>query len=128
MQTAAKKDSNHNEIKAIFESSGISCHDVHQLKKFCDMIVSYCDITELVEVKNGNAKLTRGEEEFAASWPQEVHVIRCVKDALEFIDMIRAKAGRLQKQDCKSCQRYENTCPIDYSHNDFCGQYLLISN
>lgn len=127
MQTAAKKDANHNSIKALLERSGIFCHDTHQLKKFCDMVVSLGGITELIEVKNGNGKLTKGEAEFADSWPQEVHIIRDERTAMEFVDMIYAKAGRLQKEHCSSCARYEKSCVMTYKHKVYCRRFKVIA-
>lgn len=92
MMRAAKKDSNHNDVKRIFEANGITVKDVHQLKEFCDMVVTYRKINELIEVKDGNKKLTPAEEKFHKSWPTEVHIIRSAVDAYNFIEWIKVKA------------------------------------
>lgn len=93
MRTAAKKDSNHNDIKSVLESFGISVKDVHQLKEFCDMVVTFHEMTELVEVKDGNKKLTDGEQKFHNSWPSKVHIIRSKNEAVLFSEWLKRKAA-----------------------------------
>ena len=65
--TRSRKDGNHNEIKGVFNSYGLSVHDVYQLPNFCDLIVGFGEYNLLVEIKDGSKspserRLTKGEQ------------------------------------------------------------------
>lgn len=82
MRTAAKKDANHNEVKAELERLGFQCHDVHQLKKFCDTVAHHklTGICVMVEIKDGKGKLTKGEQTFFDAWEGHKAVVRNIED------------------------------------------------
>lgn len=73
MRTAARKDANHNEIVDVFKKAGAGVLDLSQLKECCDVVVTYCGVEVMVEIKDGSKKpsarvLTEGEEKFREYW------------------------------------------------------------
>jgi len=68
-----KKDSNHNEIEAVFRALGFVVFDISNLPHCFDMLVAKNGHTICVEVKDGSKtpcyrKLTTGEAKFAELW------------------------------------------------------------
>lgn len=69
----SKVDDNQAEIVQAFRSAGASVKQVHIVKGFVDVVVGYCGVTELVEIKDGSKppskrNLTAGEQEFWDTW------------------------------------------------------------
>lgn len=88
MIRAAKIDKNQPEIVQLLRSHGAFVRSVAQLKNAFDLLVCYKGCTFIVEVKNGNGKLTEGEMQFKESVEQvgvKYWVIRTPEDALEML-------------------------------------------
>lgn len=101
MRTAAKKDANHNSITDVLNAYGITTHDVHQLKGFCDVICKRGFVNELVEIKDGSKppsarKLTPDEISFHEKWGWQVHVIETEDQAIEFALWMKRKNTALK--------------------------------
>lgn len=95
MRRAAKKDSNHNQIRRALEDAGYVVHETHQLGGgFPDLTVGgICRRTGqrrvwLVEVKDAKGTLTPDEEAFHALWRDMVHIVRTVDDAYRLVGVL----------------------------------------
>ncbi len=80
MRHAAKVDVNQPEIVKAFRKAGASVKPVHQIKGFVDILVGYCGIDQLVEIKDGTKppsarKLSEAEQEFWDGWKGRKPVI-----------------------------------------------------
>lgn len=80
-----KKDSNHNDIKKVFERAGWTVKDTHQLKGFVDFIAGQASKVLLVEIKSKYGQLSPEEKAFHDIWPGTIHVIRSTDEALELL-------------------------------------------
>jgi len=88
---AAKVDKNQGEIVQLLRAHGAKVRSVAQPKKAFDILVFFEGKTFIVEIKDGNAKLTEGEIEFKTmveSVGVTYHVVRCAEDALKLIGKI----------------------------------------
>jgi len=81
-----KRDRNEGEVVAALEAHGIA---VVRADTPVDLICGCAGQTYLVEVKDGAAKLTRGQEEFLEKWTGHAVVVRSVEEAIEFAKEVR---------------------------------------
>ncbi len=85
LRRAARIDANQPEIVKTFRKLGWYVLIVSQLKNCCDIIVSKCNRTIAVEIKDGSKppsqqKLTPGEVKFKEEWQGEYMLINCIED------------------------------------------------
>lgn len=88
MRIAAKKDGNHDEIKAIFERFGWIVIDTFNSNGTMLDFLAYKVVGPLwfVEVKNGKyAKLTTREKTFFALHPERSVQIHTTEQAIQFL-------------------------------------------
>jgi len=84
MRRDAKPDGNQTEIVTqLRRIPGITVHHVHQLKKFCDIIVGFRGRNYLFELKiDKKKKLTSGEKNFQEEWAGQVNTVSSVGEIL----------------------------------------------
>lgn len=99
---ARRVDENHKEIMDTYRLCGATVKDVSRLPGFCDLVVGYCDMNFLIEVKDGKKtqsrqKLTNAEAKFHADWNGQITIIRSSDEAMDHVRDIRelAKARRI---------------------------------
>lgn len=79
MRRAAKTDSTQAPIVEALRKIGAK---VYYIKEPVDLVVGFRKRNILMEVKDVNGTLTKGQEEFIATWPGEVHIVRSIGEAL----------------------------------------------
>jgi len=72
-RTAARKDTNHNEIADAFQRCGWYWKDTYQLGLWVNVII---------EIKAPGGRLTPAEQEFHEIWPGPVEVVTSLDDVL----------------------------------------------
>jgi len=92
MRTAARKDTNHEQIVKLFKKLGWSVLDIAQLKNCCDIFVSKKQITIAIEIKDGEKppsqrKLTDGELKFKNEWKGFYQIVICDDDVININGM-----------------------------------------
>ena len=79
----ARKDDNHDEIKAAFEKLGWYWRDTFQLGMgFPDGVASREGINLLVEVKSPGGRLSRMERDYHLNCPGPIVVVRSIDDVI----------------------------------------------
>ena len=73
MRHAARTDATQAEVVKALRAIGAS---VYYCKLPLDLLVCHRKETMLVEVKEESGRLTKAQEEFIATWPGRVHVVR----------------------------------------------------
>ena len=73
MRHAARTDATQAEVVKALRAIGAS---VYYCKLPLDLLVCHRKETMLVEVKERDGRLTKAQEEFIATWPGRVHVVR----------------------------------------------------
>jgi hypothetical protein len=82
-RTAARKDTNHNEIADAFQRLGWYWKDTYQLGLgFGDGIASRPWVNVIIEIKGPGGKLTPAEQEFHEICPGPVEVVTSLDDVL----------------------------------------------
>ena len=79
MRNAARTDATQAEVVKALRAVGAS---VYYCKLPLDLLVCHHKETMLVEVKEEGGRLTKAQEEFIATWPGRVHVVRGPLDAV----------------------------------------------
>lgn len=88
MRRAARVDKNQPEIVKAFREAGCSVVHLHQVGDGCpDIAVGRNNKTVLVEIKDGNSKLTADEQMFALTWEGAYHIVRIRDDVQRVIDL-----------------------------------------
>lgn len=86
MRRAANVDSVQPEIAAKLKACGVKVVYLHQLgHDIPDLLCGYRKRNVLLEVKTGNDKPTKGQEEWHASWPGQVAVVRTFQEAMDAV-------------------------------------------
>ena len=85
---AKRTDRNHAQIRDYLRSRGLEVFDTHELKNFCDLVVKCGDNDSclLVEIKDGDAPLTKSQVELQAKFGRAFRVIRSIDEARKFAD------------------------------------------
>jgi len=85
-----RRDSNHRSIVNLFRSfPGITVADTAALGNgFPDIVVGFGNKSHLIEIKDGNKKLTPEENEFVNSWSGDYTIIRNEKQVIDFLQKI----------------------------------------
>lgn len=79
MRHAARTDATQAEVVKALRAIGAS---VYYCKLPLDLLVCHRKETMLLEVKEDGGRLTKAQEEFIATWPGRVHVVRGPRDAV----------------------------------------------
>lgn len=79
MRHAARTDATQAEVVKALRAIGAS---VYYCKLPLDLLVCHRGVTMLVEIKEPNGRLTKVQEDFLASWPGRVHVVRGPMEAV----------------------------------------------
>lgn len=80
-------DSNQAEIVSALRSVGVAVVIATRIGRgFPDLICAHAGVTKLLEVKNptnryGRSGFTKSQQEWAATWPGEIHIVRSIEDA-----------------------------------------------
>ena len=86
-----RRDDNHKKLVKLFRSyPGITVADTAALGNgFPDCVIGFKRRSYLVEIKDGNKKLTKEENEFVLAWSGDYTIIRNEDDAFAFIKKIQ---------------------------------------
>lgn len=84
MRRANRKDGNQAEImKQLKSVPNLSVFDTSRLGDgFPDLVVGYCGMSYLYEIKMPGCKLTPDEVKFSESWAGHWMIVYCVEDIL----------------------------------------------
>lgn len=86
-QLAKRIDQNQPDMVKAFRKAGMTVQILSDVGKGCpDILVGYRGQNYLVEIKNGNKKLTPHEEVFFANWKGQVIILRSLDDVCFFIE------------------------------------------
>ena len=86
---AKKVDANQAEIVAALRQCGATVQCLHTVGHGCpDLVVGLGGKNYLLEVKNGNGRLTTHESRWHREWRGQVHIVRSVEDALMAVGVI----------------------------------------
>lgn len=90
---AQKTDANQKEIVEALRKAGAS---VEFIGKPVDLVIGYCGVNILVEVKDGSKppshqKLTPDQVKFIDAWRGTVFIVKSIDDALAIIKSIQDK-------------------------------------
>ena len=91
-----RTDKNHSEIIAEFRKKGADVCDTHALPNFVDCVVGYRGLTALVEIKHGNAKLTKSQEELMQEFDGWIDVVRDSMDVERVMDRMLVMSSRME--------------------------------
>jgi hypothetical protein len=95
MRRAAKVDLNHGEIMEAVRTAGWVARSTAMVgDSFPDVCAAKGGVTVLLEVKSAGEKLTKGQEEFRATWPGAVIVAREVNQTVLDLETEYRKARR----------------------------------
>lgn len=84
----AKVDANQPEIVQALRQVGATVQCLHTVGQGCpDLLVGYHGKNFLLEVKNGNSKLTADEQDWHTPWEGQVSIVRNVADALSVLSV-----------------------------------------
>lgn len=89
MRRAAKVDTNQRPIvTALKQIFGEDCIlDLSAVGQGCpDIMIGVRGKNLLMEIKTDTGKLTTDQQIFHLSWPGQVHVVRCLQEALQVIE------------------------------------------
>ena len=94
----ARRDANHNEIVAVFESLGATWLDTSGIGGALDGAIGYAGIDQRVEIKDGEKflsrrRLTKDEETTFQEWRgRPPVVVETVEDAISLVNRMRKEA------------------------------------
>jgi hypothetical protein len=85
-----RRDSNHKSIVNLFRNfPGVTVADTAALGNgFPDIVVGFRNKSYLIEIKDGNKKLTPEENEFVNSWCGDYTIIRNEQQVINFLQNI----------------------------------------
>lgn len=87
------KDSNHDEVRNLYESMGCSVYEVNRVPGFVDLVVGCVGRTELVEVKTEDGKLSPKQKVFARDWRGgKPRLVRGMGDVMDHVRDMRRGA------------------------------------
>lgn len=80
-------DQNQGEIVKVLRKMGASVQIISEVGKGCpDIICGYRGVNYLIEIKNGNKKLTECEQEFFDNWKGQATIIRSLDEAIAYLE------------------------------------------
>lgn len=98
MRRNARVDRNHQEIVTAFRKLGASVLSLANLGRGVpDLLVAWCGVTMLVEVKTPKGKENDLQKEWAESWQGQIFIVRDVEGALTVVRLLKEQAFLLSK-------------------------------
>ena len=91
-----KTDANHDLIRRAFRTKGATWIDTFQLRGFCDGVIGYRGLTALVEVKDGNGRLTEAQERLQRTFTGMYEIIRTIEDVETLLLTMTIKADAIE--------------------------------
>ena len=99
MRRNAKVDANHPEIVAAFRRLGASVLSLANLGRGVpDLLIAWCGVTMLVEVKAPKGKETEDQLRFFEGWQGQIFIVRDVNGVLTVVRLLKEQALLLSKK------------------------------
>ena len=99
MRRNAKVDANHPEIVAAFRRLGASVLSLANLGRGVpDLLVAWCGVTLLVEVKAPKGKETEDQLQFFEDWQGQIFIVRDVEGVLTVVRLLKEQAFLLSQK------------------------------
>lgn len=99
MRRNAKVDANHPEIVAAFRKLGASVLSLANLGRGVpDLLVAWCGVTMLVEVKAPKGKETEDQLRFFEDWQGQIFIVRDTEGVLTVVRLLKEQAFLLSQK------------------------------
>jgi hypothetical protein len=99
MRRNAKVDANHPEIVAAFRKLGASVLSLANLGRGVpDLLVAWCGVTMLVEVKAPKGKETEDQIQFFEGWQGQIFIVRDTEGVLTVVRLLKEQALLLSQK------------------------------
>jgi hypothetical protein len=99
MRRNAKVDANHSEIVAAFRKLGASVLSLANLGRGVpDLLVAWCGVTMLVEVKAPKGKETEDQLRFFEGWQGQIFIVRDTEGVLTVGRLLKEQAFLLSQK------------------------------
>jgi len=93
MRRNAKVDNNHSEVVAAFRRLGASVLSLANLGRGVpDLLVSWCGVTMLIEVKAPKGKETDDQLRFFDGWQGQIFIVRDTEGVLTVVRLLKEQA------------------------------------
>jgi hypothetical protein len=93
MRRNAKVDNNHSEVVAAFRKLGASDLSLANLGRGVpDLLVAWCGVTMLIEVKAPKGKETDDQLRFFEGWQGQIFIVRDVAGVLTVVRLLKEQA------------------------------------
>ena len=99
MRRNARVDSNHTEIVAAFRKLGASVLSLANLGRGVpDLLIAWCGVTMLVEVKAPKGKETEDQLRFFEGWQGQIFIVRDTEGVLTVVRLLKEQAFLLSQK------------------------------
>ena len=99
MRRNARTDQNHQEIVAAFRKLGASVLSLANLGRGVpDLLVAWCGVTMLVEVKAPKGKETEDQLRFFEGWQGQIFIVRDTEGVLTVVRLLKEQAFLLSQK------------------------------
>ena len=99
MRRNARVDSNHTEIVAAFRKLGASVLSLANLGRGVpDLLIAWCGVTMMVEVKAPKGKETEDQLQFFEGWQGQIFIVRDTEGVLTVVRLLKEQAFLLSQQ------------------------------
>ena len=99
MRRNAKVDANHPEIVAAFRRLGASVLSLANLGRGVpDLLIAWCGVTMLVEVKAPKGKETEDQLRFFEGWQGQIFIVRDTEGVLTVVRLLKEQAFLLSQK------------------------------
>ena len=99
MRRNARVDSNHTEIVAAFRKLGASVLSLANLGRGVpDLLIAWCGVTMLVEVKAQKGKETEDQLRFFEGWQGQIFIVRDTEGVLTVVRLLKEQAFLLSQK------------------------------
>ena len=99
MRRNAKVDANHPEIVAAFRKLGASVLSLANLGRGVpDLLIAWCGVTMLVEVKAPKGKETEDQLRFFEDWQGQIFIVRDTEGVLTVVRLLKEQAFLLSQK------------------------------
>lgn len=89
MKFPKRVDQNQTEIVKVLRKMGASVQIISEVGKGCpDIIAGFHGVNYLIEIKNGNKKLTECEQQFFDNWKGQAIIIRSLDEAITYLQSL----------------------------------------
>ena len=93
MRRNAKVDANHSEIVAAFRKLGASVLSLANLGRGVpDLLVAWCGVTMLIEVKAPKGRETEDQLRFFEGWQGQIFIVRDTEGVLTVVRLLKEQA------------------------------------